>query len=86
MNQGTSAGRMPANVSVNARASVTAGFDDVSVEPWREYSLDDARTFLAAGGLDVDTLSSRVDGKIASAFIRATKPAPASCCAPGCCA
>jgi hypothetical protein len=63
-----------------------AGFDDVSVEPWREYSLDDARTFLAAGGLDVDTLSSPVDGKIASAFIRAKKPAPAACCAPGCCA
>ena len=32
-----------------------AGFTGVSVEPWREYSLDDARTFLAAGGLDVNT-------------------------------
>ena len=63
-----------------------AGFADVSVEPWREYSLDDARTFLAAGGLDVDALSSQVEGKIASAFIRAQKPVPASCCAPGCCA
>jgi SAM-dependent methyltransferase len=63
-----------------------AGFSDVSVEPWREYSVDDARTFLAAGGLDVDTLSSQVDGKIASAFIRARKPAPAPCCGPGCCA
>jgi len=63
-----------------------AGFGDVSVEPWREYSLDDARTFLAAGGLDVDALSSRVEGRIASAFIRAQKPAPAPCCGPGCCA
>ena len=62
-----------------------AGFADVSVEPWREYSLDDARTFLAAGGLDADALSSQVEGKIASAFIRAQKPVPAPCCAPGCC-
>jgi len=62
------------------------GFTGVSVEPWREYSLDDARTFLAAGGLDVDALSSQVEGKIASAFIRAQKPEPAPCCAPGCCA
>jgi hypothetical protein len=51
-----------------------AGFADVSVEPWREYSLDDARTFLTAGGLDVDALSSKVDGRIASAFVRAQKP------------
>jgi arsenite methyltransferase len=62
-----------------------AGFTDVSLEPWREYSLDDARTFLAAGGLDVDALSSQVDGKIASAFIRARKPAPAPCCGTDCC-
>jgi SAM-dependent methyltransferase len=62
-----------------------AGFADVSLEPWREYSLDDARTFLAAGGLDVDSLSSQVDGKIASAFIRARKPAPAPCCGTDCC-
>ena len=63
-----------------------AGFTGVSVEPWREYSLDDARTFLAAGGLDVNALAGQVEGKIASAFIRAQKPAPASCCGPDCCA
>jgi SAM-dependent methyltransferase len=64
-----------------------AGFGEVSVEPWREYSLDDARTFLAAGGLDVDALAAEVNGKVASAFIRARKPANvAACCAPGCCA
>jgi SAM-dependent methyltransferase len=62
-----------------------AGFTDVSVEPWREYSLDDARTFLASGGLDVDALASQVDGKIASAFIRAVKPAAPRCCGPDCC-
>jgi hypothetical protein len=62
-----------------------AGFADVSVDPWREYSLDDARTFLSAGGLDVDALATQVEGRIASAFVRATKPAPAPCCGPGCC-
>ena len=62
-----------------------AGFTGVSVEPWREYSLDDARTFLAAGGLDVNTLAGQVEGKIASAFIRAQKPAPAPCCGTDCC-
>ena len=68
---------------VSATSCTAAGFADVSVEPWREYSLDDARTFLAAGGLDVDALASQVDGKIASAFIRARKPAPAPCCSAG---
>jgi ubiquinone/menaquinone biosynthesis C-methylase UbiE len=62
-----------------------AGFAEVSVEPWREYSLEDARTFLTAGGLDVDALSSQVDGRIASAFVRARKPAPAACCGSECC-
>jgi len=62
-----------------------AGFTGVSVEPWREYSLDDARTFLAAGGLDVNTLAGQVEGKIASAFIRAQKPSARSCCGPDCC-
>jgi SAM-dependent methyltransferase len=61
-----------------------AGFTDVSVESWREYSLDDARTFLAAGGLDVDALATQVEGKIASAFIRATKPAAQPCCGSEC--
>jgi arsenite methyltransferase len=63
-----------------------AGFTGVSVEPWREYSLDDARTFLAAGGLDVNTLAGEVEGKIASAFIRAQKPSARACCGSDCCA
>jgi len=62
-----------------------AGFGDVSVEETRRYSLDDARTFLAGEGLDVDALATQVDGTFISAFIRATKPAPTSCCGPSCC-
>ena len=67
-----------------------AGFTDVSVEPWRVYKAEDAKQFLAEAGLDAETLARQVDGTVASAFIRATRPAPvaekAACCAPGCCA
>src|SRR5258707_8301439 len=34
-----------------------AGFEDVEVEPWRIYEIEDARAFLAEGGLDVDRLA-----------------------------
>ena len=47
--------------------------------------------FLAETGLDVNTVAAQVEGKIASAFIRATKAADVSvkkeaCCGPDCCA
>ena len=68
-----------------------AGFESVDLEPWRVYEMEDAKQFLAEGGLDVDALASEVDGKIASAFVRATKPASAgktaaACCGSDCCA
>jgi SAM-dependent methyltransferase len=64
-----------------------AGFQDVDVEPWRIYQVEDARAFLAESRLDVDALAPQVEGCFASAFIRAVKPALATgCCAPGCCA
>jgi SAM-dependent methyltransferase len=63
-----------------------AGFVDVDVEPWRVYSVNDARAFLAESGFDADALAARVQGRVASAFIRARKPAPAACCGPDCCA
>jgi len=62
-----------------------AGFTDVSVEPWRVYSIDDARAFLTSAGLDVDGLAQRVDGAIVSAFVRAQKPVQKTCCGPECC-
>ncbi len=69
------------------RLLVEAGFDDVDVEPWRIYAVDDARPFLADAGLDPEALAAEVEGRIASAFIRATKPAKAAaCCGPSCCA
>lgn len=58
------------------RARLTsAGFAAVDVEPTRIYRVDDARTFLAGQGLDVDAIAPQVDGRFMSAFIRATKPA-----------
>jgi SAM-dependent methyltransferase len=64
-----------------------AGFVDVEVEPWRIYDVADARGYLAESGIDVDALAPQVDGKFASAFIRARKPeAAAGCCGPDCCA
>jgi SAM-dependent methyltransferase len=50
-----------------------AGFDGIEVEPWRVYDVKDAREFLAAAGIDVDAVAPQVEGKFASAFIRARK-------------
>jgi len=63
-----------------------AGFKEVEVERWRIYKLEDARTFLTDRGLDVDQLAPQIDGRFASAFIRARKPEAKSCCGPECCA
>jgi arsenite methyltransferase len=61
-----------------------AGFESIEIEPTRVYNIEDARSFLTAGGIDVDAIAPLVDGKFISAFIRATKPA-AACCGPSCC-
>ncbi len=60
-----------------------AGFADVELEPWRIYQVEDARTFLTQSGLDADRLTSDIDGRFASAFIRARKPS--ACCDTTCC-
>jgi arsenite methyltransferase len=62
-----------------------AGFDNIAIEPTRVYDIEDARTFLAGQGVDVDAIARQVDRRFISAFVRATKRAPATCCAPGCC-
>ncbi len=62
-----------------------AGFADVEVEPWRIYKVADARVFLAENGIDVERIAPLVEGKFASAFVRARKPEAASCCGPTCC-
>ncbi len=52
-----------------------AGFRDIDIEVTRLYSAADARAFLAAEGLDSESIATEVDGKFVSAFIRAVKPA-----------
>jgi len=62
-----------------------AGFDNIDIQPTRVYSVEDARTFLAGSAVDVDRLTREIEGKLMSAFIRATKPIAPHCCAPSCC-
>jgi arsenite methyltransferase len=69
-----------------------AGFADVEIEPTRVYTIEDARHFLTAKGIDVEAIAPHVEGKFASAFIHAKKPgaqestAERSCCTPTRCA
>jgi arsenite methyltransferase len=53
-----------------------AGFEDVSLEPTRVYSAEDAGSLLTESGLKV--LASEIDGRFMSAFVRARKPVSAS--------
>jgi arsenite methyltransferase len=71
------------------RLLTEVGFENPSIEPTRVYRSEDARAFLATGGLDADENLDAIDGKFMAAFVRATKPVPAaapkSCCGPDCC-
>jgi arsenite methyltransferase len=51
-----------------------AGFVDASVEVTRLYTVEDAADALADAGLDPHR-AGEIDGALASAFVRATKPA-----------
>jgi arsenite methyltransferase len=62
-----------------------AGFESIDIEPTRVYTIEDARQFLTAQGIDVDRIAPAVDGKFKSAFIRAVKPSKKECCGPACC-
>jgi arsenite methyltransferase len=58
-----------------------AGFENISIEPTRIYTLDDARRSFKGSGLDLDAIASEVEGKFMSGFVRAVKPAAKNCCA-----
>jgi arsenite methyltransferase len=62
----------------------TAGFENIEIEPWRAYSLQDARDVLAAAGVGDAAMNQVSEGTFVSAFIRANRPARA-CCGPDCC-
>lgn len=62
-----------------------AGFEQVSIEPTRIYTAEDARDFLMGAGLDVAAVANEIDGRFFSGFIRGVKPARVtSCCGPCC--
>ena len=66
----------------------SVGFEQIDVEPTRIYKVEDAKAFLASAGPHLVQMAEKVDGKFMSAFVRATKPVPASaqpCCGPTCC-
>jgi arsenite methyltransferase len=63
------------------------GFAAVGVEPTRIYRASDAKHFLDEAGLTDERVLEQIDGRIMSAFVRASKPAAATtCCASTCCA
>jgi len=80
---GCVAGAMEENEYRSKLAS--AGFEQVDLEPTRVYRIEDAREFLTGQNVDVDTIAPLVDGKFMSAFVRAIKPQPKTCCGPTCC-
>jgi len=53
------------------------GFTDASIEPTRVYTRADAAALIAGTGLD-PALADQVDGRVMSAFVRATKPGGAT--------
>jgi arsenite methyltransferase len=61
-----------------------AGFEKVDIEPTRIYQGQDVRHLLSGTDLVGESVIAQAEGKFASAFIRAQKPA-VSCCGPDCC-
>jgi len=61
------------------RAMLTrAGFDEIEIVPTRIYTLEDAKSFLAGAGLDVNSVAQHIRDRFMSAFVRARKPAGGS--------
>jgi SAM-dependent methyltransferase len=51
-----------------------AGFTEIAIEPYRVYSIEDARQFLAEAGIDVEAAAAAAAGKFMSAYVKARKP------------
>lgn len=60
-----------------AKLLTEVGFEQVDIEPTRIYRAEDARAFLTEGVFR-DTLFDEIDGRIMAAFVRGTKPGPAT--------
>jgi hypothetical protein len=60
-----------------------AGFESIEIEATRIYSVNDAREFLGAAGIDVDAIAPQVESAFISVFVRTKKPKVISaCCGP----
>jgi arsenite methyltransferase len=57
-----------------------AGFAEIGIEPTRVFRAADVSEFLSAAGTEAAALTEQADGKIMSAFVRATKPLKTTCC------
>jgi ubiquinone/menaquinone biosynthesis C-methylase UbiE len=55
-----------------------AGFTNIGIETTRVYTAEDGHAWFKDLGLDIDKIGPLMEGKFASAFIRATKPS--GCC------
>jgi hypothetical protein len=64
---------------------VQAGFEHIEIEPTRTYRAEDALEFMSGQQIPIKLDPAEIDGKFFSGFIRAVKPAAASCCGPKCC-
>jgi SAM-dependent methyltransferase len=62
-----------------------AGFEHIEIEPTRIYRAEDALEFMSGQQIPIELDPAEIDGKFFSGFIRAVKPAAASCCGPKCC-
>ncbi len=56
------------------RLLAEVGFEDITIEPTRVYRAADAAAFLAADGIDAAAAAPEIEGRFASAFVRARKP------------
>ena len=65
-------------IRLSRENSAPRDLSEIEIEPTRVYGIEDARQFLAAKGIDVDAIAPDVEGKFASAFIRARKPIEAA--------
>ena len=51
------------------------GFASPTIEPTRMYDVEDARSFLEEGGIEIASNLEAMSGRVMAAFVRATKPA-----------
>jgi arsenite methyltransferase len=65
----------------------SAGFEQITIEPTRIYSVEDARASFGSAGVDINAFASELEGKFMSGFVRAVKPVGAAknCCGTTCC-